>query len=114
MEMQGIQHLADAMGSYIRMGGVNFHAFPDSTQSAAPDTQTSKENNIQPVIKSNAVTISAVVLEPALDATDAAKSGQPSDGGSEWLPNKRQRTDGQNIPPAKVQFAVQVVKQHST
>lgn len=113
MQMQGIQHLADAMGSYIRMGGVNFRAFPDSTQSAALDTQTTKENNIQAVIKSTAVTISAVVLEPALDVTDAAKSGQASDGGLEWLPNKRQRTDGQDNPPAKVQFAVQFVKQHT-
>ena len=98
-KVQGIQHLADAMGSYIRMGGVKFHAFPANTQSAAPGTQTAGENNMQPVVKSDAVTISAVVLEAA---SGAAKPDQSSDGAQEWLPNKRQRTDGQGTSPQMV------------
>ena len=92
--MQGIQHLADAMGSYIRMGCVHFHAFPATcTPATTSGAQGSTSSGSDPIIKSDAVTISPVVLTAASDVPLSAQPPQQQQ--QDWLPNKRQRTDNQ-------------------
>lgn len=105
--MQGIQHLADAMGSYIRMGGVHFHAFPTNCAPATtPDAQGSTSSSGAPIIKSDAVTISPVVLTAASDVPLSAQPSQQQQ--QDWLPNKRQRTDDQ--VPATLQARTEICR----
>lgn len=95
LQWQGVHHLADAMGSYIRMGGVSFHAFPASPSA---DTEPASNGKIQPIIKSDAVTISPVVVKAA---TLADASGMAAEGQQAWLPNKRQKTEGNTSLPVQ-------------
>ena len=96
--MQGIQHLGNAMGCFMRMKGIKFHevdpvpsagasgplsGFEDISSSSISKNQ---EKVLPAIIKSEAVSISPVVLE-------SATSFSKTDGGF-TNPSKRQRIQG--------------------
>lgn len=85
--MQGIQHLGSAMGCFMRMKGINFHEVDTapSTQSVGAVTAKGEDQAsiLPPIIQSEAVSISPVVLCPA--ATSAAADLTNS--------NKRQKVE---------------------
>lgn len=93
--MQGIQHLGNAMGCFMRMKGIKFHAV-DPVPSAEPSGTLSRVKDISSgsimenqkrvlpaIIKSEAVSISPVILEPATCVSEV-------DGGG-TKPIKRQK-----------------------
>lgn len=112
--MQGVQHLAHAMGSYIRMGGVAFHELSPPAPSEDPGSSTgngvkANASSTAPVIESDAVTISAVVLEASADASPPGKAAGEQQA---WLPNKRQRTD--EAATATLQVVMCTMLSHSS
>ena len=73
--MQGIQHLGNAMGCFMRMKGINFHELDTTPAAQSLSAVTSSLSDSQAlvspaIIQSEAVSISPVVLCPA--ATSAA------------------------------------------
>ena len=101
--LQGIQHLQSAMASYMRMKGVHFHQLGHKSQETlgcsepvhgSKDGQQSQ--TLLPVIKNDAVVISAVVLQPE---AGIATAGEPN-------PHKRQKTDNQGSAAAQVQVCL--------
>lgn len=87
--LQGIQHLGNAMGCFMRMKGINFHSIDTAPAVQSPSTVTGSQDashaSVLPaVIQSEAVSISPVVLCPA------AISAKPDTDN----PTKKQKLDG--------------------
>lgn len=87
--LQGIQHLGNAMGCFMRMKGINFHSIDTAPAVQSPTTVTGSQDAgcaavLPAVIQSEAVGISPVVLCPA---AIPAKSDTDN-------PTKRQKLDG--------------------
>ena len=87
--LQGIQHLGNAMGCFMRMKGITFHSIETAPAVQSPSIVTGRQDvpqaSVLPaVIQSEAVSISPVVLCPAAISTKSDTDN----------PSKRQKLEG--------------------